>query len=111
VVRRSNTGEVVVPVAVAVLDTRSVGGAIENAVAALVGVVGNGDTVDTVAVKDAGEVLAAGVATVVEGLGAIALQALVHLRVRAVADTARVLVGGGVAAVGNAVTAGIGEVG
>jgi len=54
VVRRRDASEVVVPVAVAVLDARSVGGAIEDAVAALVGVVGNSDTVDTVTVKDAG---------------------------------------------------------
>jgi len=83
------------------LDARSVGGTIEDAVAALVGVVGNSNTVDTVTVKDTGLALAGGVATVVKGRGAVTLLALVPFGVVAETHVAGVLAGGGVAAVGN----------
>ena len=63
--------------------------------------VGNINTVDTVTVKDTGLGLAGGVATVVEGPGAITLLALVPFGVVAETHATVVLAGGGVAAVGN----------
>ena len=83
------------------MDARSVGGTIEDAVATLVSVVGNSNTVDTVTVKDTGLALAGGVATVVEGPGAITLLALVPFGVVAETHATIVFAGGGVAAVGN----------
>ena len=78
-----------------------IGDVVEDAVATLVGVVGDGDTVDTIAVKNAGFVLADGVATFVKGPGAMALLALIPLCVVAETHATGVLAGGGVAAVGN----------
>ena len=109
-VRGRDAGEVIEPNVRAVLDTRSVGGAIEDAVAALVGVVGDSDTVDTVTVKDTGLALAGGVATVVEGPGAVTLLALIPLCVVAETHATSVLAGGGVAAVGNTGAARVKEV-
>ena len=110
-VRRSITGEVVIPNVRAILEAvGGIGDVVEDAVATLVGVVGDGDTVDTIAVKNAGFVLADGVATFVKGRGAKAHTALIHLGIVSVADAKRVLMGCGIAAVWNAVTAVVGEV-
>ena len=110
-VRRRDASEVVVPIGGAILDAvGGIGDVVEDAVATLVSVVGNSNTVDTVTVKDTGLALAGGVATVVEGPGAITLLALVPFGVVAKTHATVVLAGGGVAAVGNTGAARVSEV-
>ena len=109
VMGRNNASAIVEVGTSTVSNAGSIGRATGNAVAAGVGEVGNGRTVNTIAIKDAGAVLTGRVATLIEGSGAIADATSILLCVSAITNLAVVLVGIGISSIRNAVVAVVDE--